>query len=623
MATQDEKLISALNLDLVTFNKLIDQGVSASKILKTNLRDLLSIRMGKELEDWNKIQERNNKGLKSGQDLLRDFYREQRIQDRTTREAAQSLIGFTIGLAALISTGTESDKVVKKFTGSVLAGVTAMQGAEFAAASLGIATRNFTGIIGRASMFLTRFAGPIGIIIGLTTAFVSFFRQTKDESAKAADEGLKKYAEMLDAIERKLENFTPETAAARRKALTAELTMTEARMKIYNELLAAKKRGDKEIVISEEAAAKAGISINELLQFRGKQLEEEYSKLQQRARELATEINSIPNFVAAKKPSITKEDEQARQKRVQDEIKKRIEENRKVEEALARAKEGVLEGDTEGLARLASTQQLNQLLANEEMKLAQLERGLLDTKNAAEAEFLNQERERSLQRIGLYNDELEQRRKLTEAHQKLLEQQVIAGFNAYDASKSLTENMAGLARQMIKQEIAKGVAAVIASALASSGPLGLFLAPALGMAASALFEQIVPKFGTGGVAERDMIARVGERGREYIAPEKSFYQIAREEIVPKIADIAMRQLAAGTVINNNTMNTNQPAINIDLAPLQEEMRTMRSEMSGIVKAIEAMPPSQVILENLIDFEQALRRKYPEVQRYYQEKYPDG
>ncbi len=197
MASSDEKLIAALNLDLTVFNKLLEQGITAAKILKTNLKDLSGIRVGHELEDWGRIQEKNNQGLKSGKEHLREFYREQRIQDRTTREASQAVIGFTVGLAALFSTSGKVEGATKNLTQSLLAGVTAAQGMEFSTAAVGIAGRNLPGIFGKISNSLIANAGTIGAVVGVGAGLISFFMNVNEEAKKAAEEGLSDFEKKL------------------------------------------------------------------------------------------------------------------------------------------------------------------------------------------------------------------------------------------------------------------------------------------------------------------------------------------------------------------------------------------------------------------------------------------
>lgn len=86
------------------------------------------------------------------------------------------------------------------------------------------------------------------------------------------------------------------------------------------------------------------------------------------------------------------------------------------------------------------------------------------------------------------------------------------------AIKDLLKVAANAARQFIKIQIAEGVAAQIKSAL-GSGPLGLFLAPVAAGAAAALFENLVPKFASGGIVREPMLALVGDNPNAATNPE--------------------------------------------------------------------------------------------------------
>ena len=120
-----------------------------------------------------------NKNIGDGEKLLKNFYQQQRVQDRTMREATGALTGFTVGLAGMLATGSNASKGVQDFNRSVLAGVTSMQGAEFASASLGIAGRNLGGVFGKMANALSANAGLIGAVAGAGVALYSM--------AKAAD----------------------------------------------------------------------------------------------------------------------------------------------------------------------------------------------------------------------------------------------------------------------------------------------------------------------------------------------------------------------------------------------------------------------------------------------------
>lgn len=311
------KLQGTLTLDTAAAEKALKQVQDYIQVTGTKLKELSAIKVdagGNLTLDPDRL-EKSTKNLgeygeatKSASQELRGFYKEQRLQDRVTRDASQALIGFTVGMTALLSQTDDSNEGVKRFNESVLTAITTGQAAEFVFTSVGIAATRMGGTLGAVGGVLTRFAGPISIILGLAAGFISFLRTSNTESKKAAEEGLKKYDEMLDRIAGKMDNWTPETAKARQDALRGQLNETESRLKILQQLSDARARGEKEIVISEDEARKAGINVNELIRLKGKELDEQIKGLRDRARELASEMNSIPTFVSAKRPTLTKED---------------------------------------------------------------------------------------------------------------------------------------------------------------------------------------------------------------------------------------------------------------------------------------------------------------------------
>jgi hypothetical protein len=281
---------------------------------------------------------------------------------------------------------------------------------------------------------------------------------------------------------------------------------------------------------------------------------------------------------------------------------------------LTGAKSGMLEGDRAAAIRLMRVEQLNDALISEEMRLARTERQLLKEKDAAAAEQLAAERERSIERIAMMKAELAAREQLTA-------QLIQSGFDSYDASKSISENMATIARAQIRQALSVAVADTLKSVFASVPfPFNLVAAPIAGAAAAALFETVVPKFAKGGKLTNPSYRLAGEAGPEFYMPEKDFYDIAREEIIPRMLDLAKRDLVRSTTVINNSTVTNT---NLSLASVQNELVLLRKEFSSVVDAIKNLPAPEVILENPIDFEKALQKTYPTVQREFKKKYPDS
>jgi uncharacterized protein YukE len=86
--------------------------------------------------------------------------------------------------------------------------------------------------------------------------------------------------------------------------------------------------------------------------------------------------------------------------------------------------------------------------------------------------------------------------------------------------EDLARTFRNIATQIIAAEIAKGIAAQVRSALQSVPfPFGIAAGAAAGGAAAALFQRIIPSFATGGIADRPMLAMVGDNPNARFDPE--------------------------------------------------------------------------------------------------------
>jgi hypothetical protein len=810
--------IGTLSVDYQTLQGQIKVAEGMVRTLKTNLRDLSNVKIdanGSVVGGFNALNDsvdRSNKTTASGKQMLRDFYREQRIQDRTTREATQAVIGFTVGLSALMMTGKESNTTVMAFNRSLLTGVTAMQGAEFTAASLSIAGRNLSGTLGNVAQFLGKNAGMIGAVIGVGAGLIAFFKSVDEEARKASEGGLadfeKRLSSMTGSDQGKVRQFLLGEIEAKQKEVNAaalaiqkaearvfgfqgkqtkerkaELTLAEEKGKVVGEelvtlqsyltttdsiikntsilnkfneqnnaillkagteiqkidiklselnkkkdqgilvdtdglkiadkiatlekqkkeLLQTTEEGllkqvstlqrqyqlgkmtadeyirqlnavkvkltdsekqadiDKEILALKKSIAEADIeiqrnaktvSVNFAKELQLIQLQNEEQLVSMRTRTEAEKLDVTKTFaleririeeqaqlaiLAIEKESLQDQlliatsdvekrkiaaqitlNDQAASNVARSATSKRTGVTKQTAEAkeglLTGAKSGMLEGDRAAAIRLMRVEQLNDALISEEMRLARTERQLLKEKDAAAAEQLAAERERSIERIAMMKAELAAREQLTA-------QLIQSGFDSYDASKSISENMATIARAQIRQALSVAVADTLKSVFASVPfPFNLVAAPIAGAAAAALFETVVPKFAKGGKLTNPSYRLAGEAGPEFYMPEKDFYDIAREEIIPRMLDLAKRDLVRSTTVINNSTVTNT---NLSLASVQNELVLLRKEFSSVVDAIKNLPAPEVILENPIDFEKALQKTYPTVQREFKKKYPDS
>jgi len=96
---------------------------------------------------------------------------------------------------------------------------------------------------------------------------------------------------------------------------------------------------------------------------------------------------------------------------------------------------------------------------------------------------------------------------------ELSKEAIQKGIEQYDSAKTLGANYGNLARNFIEQEMAKAVAADLASVFASVPfPFNILAASAAGMAVEALFDAVIPKFGTGAIVTKPTMAMIAEAG---------------------------------------------------------------------------------------------------------------
>lgn len=812
--------VAQIGVDLTTLQGDVKTAEGILRTLKTNLRDLSNLKINANgeisggLSSIGKELDKSSKGYQTGKDRMKEFYREQRIQDRITRDASQAVIGLTVGLSALSSMTGKTDGETRRATEALIASIAAMQGAEFTATALGIAGRNLSGTMGNVARVLEENAGIIGAVVGVGAGLVTFFMNADTAAKKAAEGGLDAFAKKVSALspedQARFMQFMQErynalkkqeeiqTAArnaandavygiqgrqneSRKAALieaTKQLRIAEEQTstakdyldkakeavresqlqrefqqynlnilkntgteyqkiqlqveelnkkkeqgivtdsdgaKIADKLAGLQRRTAEIFQTSDEARAKAlesskasyalgrltteqliaqmrsvqrqmqdkekalaldkeindlvtstktaeiereralqeqtvGIAKETSLQLLG--LDEQLVLARVRGEEekiRATEKFAIKRVTieaeaanqildierAAIDEQMANEKNEERRKSLQaqldantvkkialaDQLQGSIAAIRQTSRlglgaaadsntaALQRAKGGLVDprAETADVARLSTTKQLNDQIASEQTKLAQTERSILDAKEAAQLEALEKERQISMEKISILEAEAAVR-------QQLVEQQIVAGFEAFDASKSIEENFKQLAYDTIKRLVAEAVANQLVKVFASVPfPFNALLAPAAGMAAAALFNQLIPKFADGGKLTGPSLRLAGEAGPEFYAPEQTFYDVARREIIPTIADIASRDLL------RSSREVGTLSAGGDSAALAA---AVKKEMGKVVDAIRMLPAPIVLLKNPIDFRDALKSEYQLVKDYHDKKFPD-
>ncbi len=294
MATEETigTIIQKLSLDMKEFETSVGKAEGLSKALKMSLKDLGTLAVdpsGKLLKSLDDVSVKQETATES----TRRFFREQRLQDRVFRESVQSITMFTFALSFLTRGNESASATTQKLEKSLLAGVAAANGAEFAFFGLGRALQGAPGLIGRLGGALSNLGGPIGIVLGVGAALVTFFQQSNEEAKKAADEGLKDYQKALDEVSSSMDKFLPKVEKAQEQLYQQSLERVEAQLKIFRDIQTQMQAGTSLMNLTEEDAKRAGLTAIELGKMTGEMLETKIKQLQDEQRRLAILLRSV------------------------------------------------------------------------------------------------------------------------------------------------------------------------------------------------------------------------------------------------------------------------------------------------------------------------------------------
>ncbi len=190
------KQVEQYTIDMQQVEASLQRVDSLAKLMKKSLKEI-----GGEFEGLSKtnvdasgklIQYSDaieKKGIKS----LKEFRQEQRTQNFITREGTQAITNMVFALGFLSQGNKNAQSTTRSVAQAMLAGVAAQNAMEFSLFSLGKASGQVGGKLGGVLAKVSSMAGPISLVVGLTSAFVAFFTQSSEAAGKAADEGLARF----------------------------------------------------------------------------------------------------------------------------------------------------------------------------------------------------------------------------------------------------------------------------------------------------------------------------------------------------------------------------------------------------------------------------------------------
>jgi hypothetical protein len=219
------------------------------------------------------------------------------MQDRIFKESVQSISGMVFAISLFAQGNDKAASTTKTVTQSLLAGVGAANATEFAFFGIGKSLSGLPGIVGRFGGALSNLGGPIGIALGVGAALITFFQQTNAEAKKAADEGLKMYADAIERAVSAMDKLTPKQAKFAEGVLRAGLAETEAKLEVYRLIQEQMKSGGQSLTISEEQAKRAGLTDSQLGAMTPSLVEEMIKNLREQQVERAAQLLALGSGV--------------------------------------------------------------------------------------------------------------------------------------------------------------------------------------------------------------------------------------------------------------------------------------------------------------------------------------
>ncbi len=306
MATEQETvgtIVQKLALDMKEFETSVKKAEGLSKALKTSMSELGTLtvdpsgKLKKTLDDYSVSTEHATEST-------RHFFREQRMQDRIFKESIGSITGAVFAFSLLTKEAEGASGATKRVRESLMAGVEAANAAEFGFFGIGKTLSRVPGVVGAFGSSLMGLGGPIAMAIGLGASLVSFFTQVNEESKKAADEGIKKYAKAVEDAASSMDKFLPQVEAAQEQVYRNSLSRVERQLALFKRIQDVAAEGDREFTIGVEEASAAGLTATQLGAMTPAMIRERVALLEEEQRKLAALLNTVGNTVERAKPAL-------------------------------------------------------------------------------------------------------------------------------------------------------------------------------------------------------------------------------------------------------------------------------------------------------------------------------
>jgi hypothetical protein len=188
-----------------------------------------SVEEGKAAVDAGQKHKQHGESVDTGSKSIQQFRSEQRLQNFVVRESSQALLGLTSAIGFLSLGNKDAEGTTKKVQTSLLAGVSAANGMEFALFGLGNAAKNMNGHLGVTLRNIAGMAGPIAAVVGIGAGLIAFFTQEESHLKEINDRA-------LDGYIKKLSEAGGQSTAFLQK-VTASLEAQKSALKSFNDIV--------------------------------------------------------------------------------------------------------------------------------------------------------------------------------------------------------------------------------------------------------------------------------------------------------------------------------------------------------------------------------------------------
>lgn len=264
--------------------------------------------LGDTAEEAGKKLRHVGDSAKSSTNEVRQFFREDAQGDRVVKEGINSLSGLAFAFTYLTQGEDSATSSTKRLTDTLMTAFAAQNSVEYGMWGLGRSMSGLPGMLGKIGTGMGALGTPISVVIGVGAGLIQFFNESKKAAKEAADEGLKKYGDMLTELAEGAEKWLPEVTKAREAALRMGLDRTEAQLKIYKDMQMQMAAGVKEMFIDADSAMAAGITQVELGKLTKATIEQKVKDLEELQRRTAIQLRLLSTVAEAKKPKLTSAD---------------------------------------------------------------------------------------------------------------------------------------------------------------------------------------------------------------------------------------------------------------------------------------------------------------------------